>query len=347
MHLRLHVAVFVLAIVIGGTGLLGQRREQTFFPDKSGIIEAIKIDRNSGEGWHLSVAEQKAFYGHLAELHELFLAQPVFKPPKGFMISGYARAEDKYARTGTPVRGSSRLRYIPYILQNDYNTGKPPAGKEPFSFIYLEEDVYLHVNDPTAALGSYEAGPFFPSATTPVLFQPHKIGERDGFPIYATSEGNYVSPLLVMTRSAKSVWVPLSQEGFLNILIKHHQARRAAKDSDYRSEEPIVNMQAALAKMSPQEKQRQAFYLEHYDYSPPLAAPGTPRAQPLVIPNPELFDPSLPRTAVQLIIVQFHAAWNLKDPQPEQFGNFMNVRQAQTLDTSNWQAISAILDERP
>jgi len=139
--------------------------------------------------------------------------------------------------------------------------------------------------------------------------------------------------------------VTLSKVAFLQIMIKHHEARHAAGDSDYISVEPINNMRAALAKMSPEGRREQAIYQEHYDSSPLLATRGTKEAEPLVVPNPELFDPALPRTAIQLVIAEFRSAWNFKDPKPDQ-GNYIRVHHAETLETSDWQAISAVLDRR-
>ena len=48
-------------------------------------------------------------------------------------------------------------------------------------------------------------------------------------------------------------------------------------------------------------------------------------------PNPELFDPASPRTSVQLIIAEFWAAWNLNNPEPDQWGNHVSLHQAETL----------------
>lgn len=133
--------------------------------------------------------------------------------------------------------------------------------------------------------------------------------------------------------------------GGANVTEAMTEQRRASGDGDYLSVEPINNMRAALAKMSPEERREQAIYQEHYDYSPPLAARGSKEAEPLVGPHPELFHPTLPRTAIQLVIAEFRSAWNLKDPRPGQ-SNYIRVRHAETLETSDWKAISAVLDRR-
>ena len=323
------------ACALAVAGLFPQRGEFTYLPDHVGTVEAVRVGPGASAEWKLSPAELKVFTGNLAALRDLVLSQPVFNPPKGFLVSGNFRVTAEGGRTGIPIRGWGFLRYHPYALVN----GKPIALEN------NSPELYLYVNDPTAAVGHISAGPYFPHYQSPLLFEPHKIGERQGFAIYTAKLRDEVSPFIVLTRSTKPLWVPLCKEAFLQIMIKHHEARHAAGDGDYSSAEPVNNMRAALAKMSPEERREQAIYQEHYDFSPPLAAPGTKEAEPLVVPNPDLFDPALPRTAVQLVIAEFRSAWNLKDPQPDQ-GNYTRVRHARTLDTSDWKAISALLDRR-
>lgn len=327
------------ACALAVAGLFPQRSEITYLPDHVGTVEPVRVAPGASAEWKLFPAELKVFTGHLAALRDLVLSQAVFNPPKGFLISGNLRVTDEGGRTGIPIRGWGFLRYHPYALVNKTPNSKPIALEN------NSPELYLYLNDPTAAVGHISAGPYFPYYQTSVLFEPHKIGERQGFAIYTTKLRDEVSPFIVLTRSTKPIWVPLSKEAFLQIMIKHHEARHAAGDSDYISEEPINNMRAALAKMPPEERREQAIYQEHYDYSPPLATRGTKEAEPLVVPNPELFDPALPRTAIQLVIAEFRSTWNLKDPNPDQ-GNYIRVRHAETLETSDWQAISAVLDRR-
>jgi hypothetical protein len=314
--------------------------EFQYLPEHVGKVEPIAVANGASAKWELSAAEVKAFTGNLAALRDSMLAQPVFNPPKGFLVSGDFRVSGDGARAGIPVRGWGRLFYHPYVIM----AGAEKKG--PFAHEFNAPELYLYVNDPAAPLAGFNGGPYFPSEQTPVLFEPHKVGEQNGLESYTRAPGDQVAPFLIITRTGKPVWVPLTKEAFLQILIKHRTARRAAGDNDYRAIEPIDNMRAALAKMTPAERREQAIYMEHYDYSPPLAPLGTRGAVPLVTPNPELFAPALPRTSVQLIIADFHAAWNLKHPGPDQWGNHIPLRHAETLATSDWKAIGAIMNRR-
>ncbi len=337
------IAAFTPLLILAAAGLLAQKKEFTFVPDHVGTIEPISIDVANAD-WKLSAADQKLFKSHIEALRDLILSQPVFKPPKGFLVKGYFHANEHGGRAGIPVRAWGVLRYHPFVFNNDYNTGKPTGNM--YAHEYNPGELFIYVNDPTAVLGHFNGGPYFPFDDTPVLFEPIKIGERQGFSLYTLKQGNEVSPFLIITRSTKPLWVPLSKEAFLQILIKHYDARHAAKDSDYPSADPANNMRAALAKMTATERAEQAWYLEHYDYSPPLSKPGAIGAVPLVMPNPELFDPALPRTTIQLITVEFRMAWNLKNPTPDQWDNPMRVRHAQTLETSDWKSVSALLNQK-
>ena len=69
-----------------------------------------------------------------------------------------------------------------------------------------------------------------------------------------------------------------------------------------------------LASLSPEEKRSQA-WLGNPDGSVTNTAPaGTPGAGRLVMLNPDYFDATLPRTAIQLIVL--HSRWSNDNSRP-------------------------------
>ena len=104
---------------------------------------------------------------------------------------------------------------------------------------------------------------------------------------------------------------------------------------------------AVLAAMSSSERQAQAMYLRKEDdpFGPDLALNGSPYAWPLVIVNPEWYDPSWPRSAVQLISVIFDYATSFDPdhPQPDEDGGVESLRLSRMKATGDWKALSSLL----
>jgi len=75
-----------------------------------------------------------------------------------------------------------------------------------------------------------------------------------------------------------------------------------------RTRERMAQLESRLAAMSPEERLQPAWYKRHaegvrrLDYGDIVDA-GTAGARPLVVPNPDFFDKSLPKTAMQLVSV--------------------------------------------
>ena len=75
-----------------------------------------------------------------------------------------------------------------------------------------------------------------------------------------------------------------------------------------RTLERLAQLESRLASLSPAERGRPAWYKPHpegvrrLDYGDIVEA-GSPGARPLVVPNPDFFDKSLPQTAMQLVSV--------------------------------------------
>jgi hypothetical protein len=77
-----------------------------------------------------------------------------------------------------------------------------------------------------------------------------------------------------------------------------------------------------------------------------MAPFGSTEGIALLKPNPEWFDPSLPRTAFQLVTVKFTylcGSTDPDDPKPTEDGSIIGVRMWESLHKSDWKAIRAVL----
>jgi hypothetical protein len=117
-------------------------------------------------------------------------------------------------------------------------------------------------------------------------------------------------------------------------------------------EEILSRHQAALAAMTPAQRQMQARYLRNKDAnSPNLVAPDSGAGHPLVIVNPNFMNPNLARTAIQLMAVFFDYGsldfnpdhpeeWDLqRDPSPRRMNELRK--------TTNWNDFMSLLSKGP
>ena len=85
-----------------------------------------------------------------------------------------------------------------------------------------------------------------------------------------------------------------------------------------------------------------------YDpYGPPLIPAGCLEGRPLVKFNPNVFDPSLPRSAFQLITFRFvYGPLDPDHPGPTEYGDISPYRVWEALHRSDWSAIGAALTSK-
>jgi len=332
-----HVALVLLLVqpCLGG--------EFTYLTEHPGKV-SVSAERQNTRGHKLSAGEAAAFNANLERLRELLLAQPVFTPPLGVKVAGYIRAEDDPAASrNAPVPGYGFIRFHFYFL--DKKTGKPDW------ICCTTDEIQLYINQPGEG---FQLVP--PDHRARFYYEPKQTGERNGFPVYRAADGDEI---IVLHRGTKPLWVPVTREEYVKLWIRvlEEQAAKNAQDTVT----PVIagRYKAALARMSSEERQLQARHLvgggdpdtagcDPYTYDPhepPLPPAGCMEGRPLAKPNPNLFDPSLPRSAFQLLTFRFKYTGNLDHdhPGPDRHGDISPYRVWEALHRSDWAGIGAAL----
>ncbi len=328
------------------------------YPGKASMI----VETSSTSRFGLKPAEASAFHASLGRFRDLLLAQPVFHPPVGMFIEGYIRADSGGAVIKTePVRGRGRIIYYPYVLGSKSN--------QPFRMIASDWVIEVTFNNPAGGLSP--TGNFF--------YEPKAAGRLGGFPVY---RDDGLNEYIVLSSTNKPLWVPLTREEYLRDCIKGIEKEIAGEKSEMAksrsnlspaelallspkdraeiqkllSDNTAMSMlerklklhQDALARMSPEERTAQAQYGNSGNsdpLSPQLvefgkAGIGSAYAKA----NPNWFDPSRPRSDIQLIIVKcWYGGMDPDRPAIDEYGNAASLRLWETLHNSDWKSISAAL----
>jgi hypothetical protein len=337
--------LFFAVIVALGSGIL-VLGDNKYLVDYHGVAD-IKISTDYDRVYKLKPADLAVYRQNRQRLVDLILAQPGVKSPHGVSLIGLARACPPLAleepdHPAWPVP-TICIIHCNSIFERD---GKPDWGSDS----PVEMTVYL--NDPeNSGFQNYGGEKWTDSKGRTIYYQANRVGDIQGFSVYRPrNQGD--KEILILSQNRKPIWLPLSNEEFLNAWIRRMEKDLAedgeyGKDPSFPPRMRLERHRAVLAAMSPAERQAQAMYLRHDDapLEPELALKGSPYAWPLVIVNPEWFDPALPRSAVQLISVQFNYATSFDPdgPQPDDDGGVESLRLSSMKSTCDWKAIGSLL----
>jgi hypothetical protein len=336
LHLSLSAGGLSMRFIVALISLLlfqpAFASEFDYLPDHPGTVK-VDVSRANTSMYGLSTADAAAFNANLERLRDLLIAQPDFDPPKGITIFGYMRANDYVPKVkGVPVPAFGHLLSQP--CYRDKKTGQPVWLK------FTTDEIVVRVNNPYEVLDPLgEEG-----ANVKICYEPIRAGEINGFPIYRVGNGDEV---IMLTRSDKPLWVPYTREEFVNRMTRFWQEQASKVPEDIVSPAIVKGHKDFLARMSPEDRKAQArsYPGSQGIYEPGLAPVGSDLGQPLVKINPQWFDPSLPRSAFQLITILFHYSGNLDPdkPAPDEYGLVSALRLWQYLRTADWKAISGAL----
>jgi hypothetical protein len=101
-----------------------------------------------------------------------------------------------------------------------------------------------------------------------------------------------------------------------------------------------------LASLSPAERAAPAYYSSNWMTTrrpSGLLDPTAPQAQPVVSPNPDFFDPTLPRTAIQVIVVLGISSRDRAPAHPEK-ANPAAARFFEVRNALDWKKVAALVE---
>ncbi|GFO56102.1 hypothetical protein GMSM_31090 [Geomonas sp. Red276] len=325
------VITFVL-LVLPALPMAAQAGEFTFLTEHPGKATATVTVANQPLKL-LSRQDAAAYKRNLEKLRELILKQPVFHPPRGVEVIGYFRPNDSLpASTKLPIPGFGYLRFHFYHLA-------PKSGK-PVRICCTTDEIHVSINDPGQGFDGIGGESGFASKA---IYEPRKVAEMAGFPVYRMDGGD---ELVLLTRNGVVPWIPVTREEYVTVYLKYWQAMaRETPQETVFLPQIVARHRAALERMTPEERKMQARQFTWDPYEPTLAPVGSEEGRPLVRINPAWYDPSLPRSAFQLIALRFSYSGNLNHDAPGKTvqGDVSPFRVWQALHTSDWGEIGKAL----
>jgi hypothetical protein len=285
----------------------------------------FRADYSRGYPFGATPAETRAVAAQVAALAEIVRQTAVFNPPLGFQARPYARYSPfncELSRNCTAGPLVSELDVVFCYFAGLSRQGNPAWGGE------LKSHAVFYINDmPHTIPGDCfrSASPLRMPGRRKICLEPVESRRVAGFPVFSQQGVE----TLVLT-NGRPAWVPMSAEEYLQAMIGD---RLAGLDDPLRAE---------LAALTPEQRGLQAWHLPSHNAASGLVPPGTSHARPVVTENPNYFDRSLPRTAIQLLSVDL--VYYMLVAEPAESDVLGNRRVWEFSNMADWKRIAAVVE---
>jgi hypothetical protein len=285
------------------------------YPDRAGEW-AVSADESGMEDLRLSPAQRAAALENREIIYDIVRSARVFNPLKGIAVRARKSLWAPADAQGRPPAGPVGLRILFIIghFVQDRETGRVAAMTTEMPRL----EIVTNSIEQAAMHGAHTAfwyEPLYDEAGAQLYLKPEAVASTPGgLEIWRVGAWEY---RLAIT-NGRQLWIPVSAEHFLRTMVadverqylKDEARLRAAGISKEQSFEMTRRrgFEEELAALSAAGRQAPAYWAtpDENPMSSGLTSRNTPGARPVVRINPEYFDPSLPRSAVQLIGCQFH-----------------------------------------
>ncbi len=360
-----------------------------YLPNKVGKWKPWTIDTEVRVDYKLTQREVDSFLGTLERLATIFRELKALTPPLGvdarshLSLQSPPSSEVQRPRSYIPVVGRVTVDLLPYYMDEGGRIDTNPDDSAGFA-LYVNDLSHIFRGERYTKKGVVEdwfaAGEPTEMEDEQGLYflAPKVTGNLQGFPIYDTAA-------VILVKSQKPLWVPVSQERFLRHAIRRAQELLEAQNEEQRemmkgvppdevregeklareseagtratlAENPgnirflradyVKALTQELASLSSEQRAAPAFYSPDWKTTrrpSGLLNPGAPQAQPVVSPNADFFNPALPRTAIQVIVVLGISGADRAAAHPER-ANPAVVRRFEVRNSLDWRSVAALVE---
>ncbi|HUP88451.1 MAG TPA: hypothetical protein VM100_03840, partial [Longimicrobiales bacterium] len=267
-----------------------------------------KYDSSMGEP-KITPAEAAALRATLLQISEIAHATPVMTARKGISAWVWARLD-----MGCPFN-QMLCHWKPLGAWEDVIVDMHLLNVKTGARSLMNQEsprVHIAVNDPTQlyVYGGHKST-FIGENGYDILGVLEQVGEVGGLPLYDNQ--------LIIVSGKRPLFVPVSREAYIRGIIHTFYLKAASDGGDKTTADYFAaTLRKELAGMSADERASQAYTSRNSQLTSMLAPADEAGATPMIMFNPDYFDTTLPRTAVQLITVRtVEPGLDTNNPDPE------------------------------
>ncbi|HEX3044420.1 MAG TPA: hypothetical protein VHY08_06675 [Bacillota bacterium] len=332
--------MLLLLTVIGLSGVYREVKADNLGFDQSisgKWILRLQVDQETEKNYQLTKTENDYCRGKMAQLIEIFKNNPALKSPQGFNVyaaTRYTPPDDWYGQHKVPYKNwRVRMEFEAILpgLFRDQGKAQQTEGGPGFQVTF---------NEPGTLITNWELQyqGLWDEQDREIFLEPSSEHQVGGVTVY--ERGNTV----IIAKSGRPLWVPVTQEQYLKAQYKHYQRIKNEGKDDPSMVLDFINER--LNAMSPAERRQTAYYSSGAEDPSGLVSPDYEGAFKLVTFNPEYYDRSLPRTAVQLIVIGYGGDFtNYEETHVKGFEEAGTIKTLYDLEQSlDYQAVKKLLD---
>lgn len=357
-------SVLAIALAIAAPVALAAQSAAPDLATIPGVIKPFPPDAQAGWGMYLPAdvtsAQKATMKTNLLAIYDVFVRTPVLQHPMGFTVFPFRHTlpldrvmNDERRALAYNFNFNFIWHWVDQTTHEVHASGDGEGG-----------GFYVTVNRPGCIFG--DQAPQLVDAQGPMWYEPSAPADLHGLPWYST-ESDF--GCVVITKRAQPLFVHVSRERFLRKVIAdikeqgktfdqmrtaYRQLGRTADIAELdRNDAPRLERLRAfetyLAGMSSTARALPAYVdFGKYATAPPNEVFSDHNDPPYVVgfvtPNPELFDRTLPRTAVQLVTMRFHchSVGCRDDGEGPFFKNYQRLYRA-VLEQLDWHALEALV----
>lgn len=285
------------ALLVSAISGFALAADLTFDPTLPGRWEAESAYRYEKD-YTLTKEEAAGCRSKLDRMLNILKETPPFASPKGFLARTHLDYEppcDWYQQFLPPYK-TQRVRMM-------LSVSLPGLFRVKGKAVPQDEPPYFKVDFnnlmPFARPSSLNYEGVWDEQGRFIITEPHVMEEGQGYTIY---EGHSI----ILTRGSKPLWVPVTQEQYLKAMIKFYRLKKKQNPDDVSNDMMTEYLNEELNKMSPAERKSPGYYFAGGENPSGLTPKDDTNGSRLMALNPDYFDPNMPRTAVQLIVIRLY-----------------------------------------
>jgi hypothetical protein len=320
------------SIVILFTWALQAQSEKPYeFADLDGVWVSIKTGDHAFPYIKLPPADQRIAVQKREAIFEILKNSQVLNPLKGVVLRAEKEVVGRADRAGNP-NSTGPVEMIVGMTIGKFIRIAKTGRIQPFTTEMPRIEIYTNNTDRTPP--TWDANKFWyeglhDETGREFFLEPHVTAKTDGgLNIYRLDAWHEE----VLVTNGQPVWIPATSEQFLRAMMTYAREMRAKENESSRisrvpsiPDEQSVPVQflrgyeKELAALSPSERQQPAYYLRPNDQPmlSGLVKADARGARLVVTANPDYFNRSLPRTAIQLISCLYNYNLPYGSDEPE------------------------------
>ncbi len=343
----------VLLIGIICACVLKAQGEKYEFAGLDGVWVSIKTGDQAFSYIKMPEADQRIAVQKRESIFEILKNTRVFTPFKGVALRAEKEVVGRADAQGKPNTGPVEMKVG---LTIGYFRRSATGRIEPFTIEMPRIEIFT--NNIQMAASTWDANKFWYEELNDeqgraFFLEPFAVARAEGgLSIYRLDSRTEE----VVVTNGRPLWIPAASEQFLLAMMTKVRKQRAKEIEDSRGSIPeeeslfvrfLRGYEKELAALSPAERQQPAYYARSNEnpMHSGLVRANAPQARLVEIINPDYFDRSLPRTAIQLIACYYHYNVPFSSEEPENSKTSITLRMLNSLTRGlEYEKLAALIE---